>query len=286
MARRKLVIGFNGTSQGEDALELGRVLGEGLDAQPAVAVVAHLPRGADQSELDGFCGPVFEQAARRLDAHHHPVLEHSVARGLHDLAEDLSASAIVLGSARHGPAARVMLGSTAGALLTGAPCAVAVAPLGYADTKNELKRVGVAVDGSAQSWRALQAAATLARDADVRLSMMTVAVPHHYALGGALSPYSREQYEQRKEREDEAVLEEARDRLPDDLEAESVLLHGDPAEALPEAGADLDLLMVGSRGYGPAKGAILGSVSAKLIAASPCPVLVVPRGSGADPLGA
>jgi len=74
--------------------------------------------------------------------------------------------------------------------------------------------------------------------------------------------------------------------LPTGVEADSALLHGSPDEALPEAAEGLDLLLMGSRGYGPLKGALLGSVSAKLIAASPCPVLVVPRGSGTNPLGA
>ena len=290
MARRRIVIGYNGTPQGEDALGFGRVLGEALDARLSVAVVAHLPRahGEDASALDDLCEPLFAAARERLggaEFREHTIAEHSVARGLYQLAEELSPAAIVLGSARHAGIDRVMLGSAAGSLLTGVPCALAVAPLGYADSPNRIEEIGVAVDGSGESWRALRAAASLARETGARLQIVTVAAPHHYALGGALSPYSPEEFERLKEREDERVLAEAQDRLPDGMEAGSVLLHGNPAEALPEAARELDVLLLGSRGYGPLKGAVLGSVSAKLVASAPCPVLVVPRGSGADPLG-
>ncbi len=38
-----------------------------------------------------------------------------------------------------------------------------------------------------------------------------------------------------------------------------------------------DLLVVGSRGYGPVLRVLLGSVSTRLIHIAPCPVLVIPR---------
>jgi nucleotide-binding universal stress UspA family protein len=67
---------------------------------------------------------------------------------------------------------------------------------------------------------------------------------------------------------------------------EPLLVHADPAEALTEAASDLDLLVLGSRGYGPVKGTLVGSVSASVMAAAPCPVLVVPPEAGVTPLEA
>jgi nucleotide-binding universal stress UspA family protein len=288
MARRKVVIGYNGTAQGEDALALGRLLAGALDADAAVAVVVHFHRGESEgTSLSEFSGPLFSTARGRLEGvrvQEHPIDEKSVARGLYDLAGELKPSLIALGSARHGGLGRVMLGSVAGSLLAGAPAAITVAPLGYADENRGLKTIGVAVDGSAQSWRALQAAATLAETVGGSLELLTVAGPHHYALGGALSPYGHDEYERFKEREDEAVLEEAQERAPAGLPTETTLLQGEPEKALPEQAAHLDLLVMGSRAYGPMKGALLGSVSAKLMSSSPAPVLVVPRGTGPDPL--
>ena len=59
-----------------------------------------------------------------------------------------------------------------------------------------------------------------------------------------------------------------------------------PPRPLAEGSSGLDLLLLGSLGYGPVKGTLLGSVSARVMAAAPCPVMVVPRGAGFSPLGA
>ena len=47
----------------------------------------------------------------------------------------------------------------------------------------------------------------------------------------------------------------------------------------------LDLLVIGSRGYGPVRRTLLGGVSAEVTRTSACPVLVVPRGAAARGAG-
>ena len=59
--------------------------------------------------------------------------------------------------------------------------------------------------------------------------------------------------------------------------AELVELDGDPAIALAAASCDLDLLIVGSRSYGPLGAVLLGAVTRRLVRAAECPVMVVPR---------
>jgi nucleotide-binding universal stress UspA family protein len=59
--------------------------------------------------------------------------------------------------------------------------------------------------------------------------------------------------------------------------AELVELNGDPAIALAGASRDLDLLIVGSRSYGPLGAVLLGAVTRRLARAAECPVMVVPR---------
>lgn len=58
-------------------------------------------------------------------------------------------------------------------------------------------------------------------------------------------------------------------------------LAGAPAEAIREAAdrEDAEFLVVGSRGHGGLRSAVLGSVSRKLVVEVRCPVVVVPSGS-------
>jgi nucleotide-binding universal stress UspA family protein len=54
------------------------------------------------------------------------------------------------------------------------------------------------------------------------------------------------------------------------------VLEGDPAQKLAEAARDADLLVVGSRGHGHLRHAVLGSVSEGCVRHATCPVVVLP----------
>lgn len=56
-------------------------------------------------------------------------------------------------------------------------------------------------------------------------------------------------------------------------------IRGDPSGVLIERSGNLDILMLGSRAYGPLRHVLLGSVSARVMREAHCPVLVVPRGA-------
>jgi nucleotide-binding universal stress UspA family protein len=53
------------------------------------------------------------------------------------------------------------------------------------------------------------------------------------------------------------------------------VVEGGPATALVEAAADADLLVVGNQGRGNLASALLGSTSAEVADAAPCPVVIV-----------
>ena len=213
------------------------------------------------------------------------VVNDSVAAGIYELADWEKPSTVVIGSTRHGKSGRVQVGTVGGSLLSGIHCSVAVAPRGYAGGSG-VGSIGVAIDGSSEAWRALSAAAHLANRVSSPLRIMSVMGKPHYVLGGFLSPLGPEEYRDYKKKEWEHVYEQAVHRVPDEISTEPLLLHGDPADALTDAAGDVDLLVLGSRGYGPLKGTVLGSVSARIMAAAPCPVMVVPRGAGPTPLEA
>jgi nucleotide-binding universal stress UspA family protein len=66
-------------------------------------------------------------------------------------------------------------------------------------------------------------------------------------------------------------------RLSSNLEAEGTLQSGKPADVLIGLTETVDILVIGSRGYGPLKAVLLGGVSGQVIRSAACPVVVVPR---------
>jgi len=70
--------------------------------------------------------------------------------------------------------------------------------------------------------------------------------------------------------------------VPPELEARTVLLKGPVVESLAALGPeDIDVLVCGSRGYGPVRRVLLGGVSSRLIRRARAPVAVVPRATTA-----
>jgi nucleotide-binding universal stress UspA family protein len=79
------------------------------------------------------------------------------------------------------------------------------------------------------------------------------------------------------------VLAEQRARadvseLDGDVRVEIDALVDDPADTLIRISENLDLLVCGSRGYGPLRAVLLGGVSRRVAAEAHCPVIVLPRG--------
>jgi nucleotide-binding universal stress UspA family protein len=92
-------------------------------------------------------------------------------RGLHQLAADEHADLLVVGSSHRSAVGRLLLGDDTQAALNGAPCAVAIAPRGYALGGGAWTTIGVGDDGSAEAALAREAACVLAErhHATVRL---------------------------------------------------------------------------------------------------------------------
>lgn len=197
----------------------------------------------------------------------------SVGHGLHALAEHTGADLLVVGSSGRGIFGRVFLGDDTRGALNGAPCAVAIAPSGY-DAEPELVReIGVAYNGSPESEMALSVARELAKQLDATLSAFeAVALPSAVAIGARSGGIAVDE-----------LVEQARERVSS---LEGVIPHaayGRAAEELAAYSASLDLLVVGSRGYGPAGRLIHGSTTLALARTVHCPLLVLPRaaaGSG------
>ena len=292
---RRLLIGLDDTPQGDDALALGGVLAGVLDAQPLVLSALPYPRplvGAMdaaglQDALEQDTAERFEHARQvlaPLTPETSAVASQAPARALYETAADEDALMVVVGSDHRGAAGRVLPGSVGRSLLHGAPCGVAIAPRGYAEaTERRLTRIGVAFDGSPESWTALETGIALTARLHGSILLVTAATPPQYGYGSLalLSEGALETAEQRSKRR---TLRMAAERIPAGMDFDTRLLNGDPAHVIAEITAELDLLLIGSRGYGPLRRTVLGSVAAGVIGRAECPVLVLPRAAGSDPL--
>jgi nucleotide-binding universal stress UspA family protein len=182
----------------------------------------------------------------------------------------------VIGTTHRGAIGRVVPGSVGDRLLHGAPCAVSIAPRGFARAEHfGFGLVGVGFDGRPESQRAVAVARRMAADVGARLRIIA-----------AMPPPVREgdRAEQREQLssglEESAVFARQPDADGRVVEVETVLRDGDPAEVLADAGVELDLLLAGSRGYGAIRRTMLGGVGSQIIRTCPCPVMIVPRAGG------
>jgi nucleotide-binding universal stress UspA family protein len=206
------------------------------------------------------------------------VARHSPAHGLHDLAEAERVDLVVVGSSHVGVAGRVLPGSTGERLLHGAPCPVAIVPDGYRTCAHELHRVGVAYDGSPEARAALRAATEVARATGAALRVIRVLDTLAHAVPALSGGASFVLLSEDKEMELRAELDDVVSGLPDGLSAEAVFVTGDPAHKLVVQSGNLDLLITGSRGYGPLRAVMVGGVTGRVMHDAACPVVVIPRG--------
>ena len=163
-------------------------------------------------------------------------------------------------------------------MLTGAMAPVAIAPHGYATRNARLDTVGCGFDGSAEAQEALTWAHAFARARRARLCAL--AVHSRIAFGGipTTGALGFESANDALRAALEQQMREALASLDDDRVVSGRVLQGDAAGELAAASADLDLLVIGSRGYGPVRSVLLGSVSRELVRSAACPVVVLPRG--------
>lgn len=262
-AEAPIVVGFDGTDGGRDALELARVLSR-VRRSPCVVAV---PR------TDGLA----EEARERLDDPRTEVATIGVlspGKMLNRLAEREHAGTLAIGASRADRLERAIVGTTGDQVLAHAPCEVAFAPRGYAESRHEsIAKIAVAVDGTPESKVALTRAEDLARQAGATIEVLVAedtVVADVEALLPADAPAVLGD-----------VLEAAIGAVDPTLSPTGRKLKTSwrktphaTAAALAQA-ADVDLLVAGSRRQ--LERVLSGSVTKHLAREAGCPVLVVPH---------
>lgn len=271
-----VIIGIDGREGGRDALTLARRLA----APDARLTLVHvyigdeLPWRGTNREYDAVAAQdameLLASAAEQAgtDAARRAIGCSSVGRGLHHAAEAARADLLVVGSSRRGLFGRVLVGDDTRAALNGAPCAIAVAPAGYAESTAVIREIGVGFNGSAESLHALGVARVVAAEHHAKLSAFeAVALPAYTVMAGAsggLDPL-------------EGLVDAARERIAALGGVEPHAAYGRPSEELAVFSASIDLLVLGSRDYGPLGRLVHGSTSSQLTRTARCPLLVLTR---------
>jgi len=273
---KKVLVGSDGRSGGRDAIALaGRLLDSDGEITlvrvfsgaltPSHAITPGLVAEERERALEGI---EKDRSDAGIEANVMACEGVSPGRVLHEVAEQQGADLLVLGSCHRGAFGRSLLGDDTRESLNGAPCAVAVAPGGYADRPAPFATIGVGYDGSTESRAALDLAREIAAPTGARIELRQVLHFPTYIYTGLIPPVG--------EGIDEIVRDaDAEMKKIEGVEAKAE--YGLPGEDLASFSREVDLLIVGSRGYGPVGRLIHGSTSNYLQRHARGPLIVLPR---------
>ncbi len=285
MSARKIVAGIDEAHGARDAAALAAAVGDALAAD--VVLVA-----AYQDPLLPF-PPTFGND-RRLDEAHarlaavrpqwaprartEVVPDVSAARALQRVAREEPADLLVLGPSSDAPAGCARVGRIGRQVLHAAPCPVAIAAAGLHEQEAGLRSIVVGLDETPESEAALAFGLELATAAGARLTAVAVAED---VLPVSPTPWTMlvevARWDELIAARRAALDQRLETVLADHPEVARELRSGDPTEELCAAAADADLLVVGSRRWGPHDVVSLGTTAEALSVASPCSLVVMPR---------
>ena len=277
----RVLIGYDGSDGAKDAIALAKVLCRGTHPEvllvnvlpyPGALPVAYRLLGYDEAPAwKTFFREAEEQLAGML-VRHRTYVGGSPAKVLNDIAEAEDIDLVVVGSPHRGAIGRTFIGSVAEGLLHGASVAVVSVPRDYRHPVHDgFARIVVGYDGSAEADVALEHGVAIAAREDDELHVISVTTPPTVAPGPFAGPLPSTLPDARE------VVVRGVKKAGDDVDVRGEALNGAAAPGLAAFCRPEDLLMVGSRSYGPLGRTLLGSVSSALIHTAPCPVLVVPR---------
>jgi len=289
---KPIIVGYDPMTSDRAPINFGvaaaRFTGAPLIVASASAAGDRPDAGQQDEDLVVDASGALEQARRELEPEGIPVecrelKNTSAARALHETSEAEDAGLLVVGSTGRGPVGRVIPGSTAERLMHGAPCPIAIVPPGW-EAGAGLNTIGVAYVDTDEGREALRGAHALARRAGASLRVLT-AVKAGLAMYGETEARTAErrgrdfdEVEGELRVRAESALRRATEALEGDVAVEVDAFVEDPADVLVRVSENLDLLICGSRGYGPLRAVLLGGVSRRLTAEAQCPVIVLPRG--------
>jgi nucleotide-binding universal stress UspA family protein len=289
-----IIAAISASRQGTAPLHLAAQIARSTgDKVVAAAVVERpWPPRADPVE-DEYLGYVTSQARQSLERMVAKlpaeldtwVVVHqsaSVPTGLTDLAAEIGADLVVVGSSSSGLLGRIALGSVTARLVHTAAVPVAIAPRGYPMCPGPVQRLTVSYGGQADVGGLIATSAELAKRWSLALRIVSFTVRPKTALRGTIEPSAEdlvvEQWARRTVEEITKQLNDVRSKIP--LPNIEVMIGSghDWQEAVEDVSWETgDLLLLGSGAAGPTAQVFLGSAASKILRHAPVPVMIVPR---------
>lgn len=289
----KYLVGFSSDQGGREALALGAMLARSCGASLVACTVTPETWGPPSpARVDGEYGAFLHQHATKaqsrakatlgsdIDAEFVIVAAASAREGLLQVASDIGADCLVLGSTRKAPLGRFAEGHVTADVLRSAHLPVAVAPRGYvADASVRANRLSCAFSGAAASSSVMGRSAELAQRYGVSLRLVTFVVrdKQMYPTGAG---YDAENFVSNVLREEARAAQDkalAAISVPAGFTAEIADGASWKAAFASIGWQEGELLVLGSSKLGALMRVFIGSNASKIVQNAPVPCLILPR---------
>ncbi|MET0900734.1 MAG: universal stress protein [Mycobacterium sp.] len=293
-----IIAGFSSSRQGTAPLHLAAQLARCTGARIVAAAIVERPWPPKSDPVEEeYLSYIGAQAATslkqvvdalpdELDVWQIVHQATSIPEGLTELAAELHAEAVVVGSSSSGLLGRIALGTVTDRLVHTAHVPVAIAPRGYQSTPGRIERVTVAYGGHADAAGLVATGADLAKKWSANLRIASFTVRPVTMFSGAIEPAAEslvvKEWARRTHDGIAAQLEEVRSGI-DTLDTDVVIGSGatwrDAVDAVTWVSGDL--LVLGSGAAGPVAQVFLGSAAARILRHAAVPTMIVPRRAAA-----
>ena len=296
----KMLLATDGSAEATRAARMAVVLAHRLGSKLHVVHVGPMPEEYINPRLSIPDPEFWEMMRERAEEEAKPRLNEQVQKireaggevsGAHvrvglpdaeivELAEELGAGLVVLGSRGLRPLKRALIGSVSDSVVRHAHGSVLVVRGNGRERDYLPGRILLALDGSREAAAASRTAVEIAKATGSELHILfalftSETLPYPY-------PYARERWEASVERAKHRAQEFV-DEQAERIEAEggrvkdAHLAFGKPDQEIVKLGEELDagLIVVGSRGLGGVRRALMGSISGSVVRHAHGPVLVV-----------
>lgn len=288
----RIAVAYLATPGGDDALAVAAQIARSLGAQLDLCMVlpqdrpilAPIPQQDRQDVLAENANRWLTHAASTIPddlvVETHISFHESFAEGLIAQSEALGAEAIVVGGSGGGLVGSLSLGSVVNELVHSSPVPVVISPRGARYLKNLLVREVTCALGTRPGARLLlDTALRVCRAGGIPLRLVSlVAFDPIEGIDTDRSAIGRARDHA------QAMLDEARSALPEDVPVTAAVADGVTVEAAINKldWHDGDVIMVGSSRLAQPRRLFLGSTAAKMLRVLQVPMVVVPKDDGPE----